>query len=274
MTDTWNLIGTNFTHTTGMHTGQCSTHGKLPKSIRWSMEYEGDISFYIDANICNGLDDRNDLREFGWVLESASIRPEVFDRLSRNYAHYFDYYDAIFTHNRALLALDDRFKFTICNGTWIHDIALHEKSRLVSAVSSGKSMCEGHAWRNNFIEKHRGRFDLFGNAYRHIPHKEAALNDYMFSVAIENGSYATYFTEKILDCFATGTIPLYRGAPDIGDYFNIDGIITLDDEFDFDMLSADLYYSKMDAVRDNFERMRTYHSAEDWMHEHYTGTLF
>ena len=154
MTEIWNLIGTNFTHTSGLHTGQCGTHGKFPKSIKWSRSYEAGISFYLDSNIYQMLNDRNDLRKFGWVLESASIRPEVFSHLKNNYQHYFEYYEAIFTHNRELLDLDDRFKFTICNGTWIHDIAIHNKTKLVSAVSSGKEMCDGHRWRNEFIEKH------------------------------------------------------------------------------------------------------------------------
>ena len=72
----------------------------------------------------------------------------------------------------------------------------------------------------------------------------------MFSVAIENNVLRTYFTEKVLDCFATGTIPIYLGAPDIGDHFNIDGILTLDD---FDSISTDLYYSKMDAIQDKLD---------------------
>jgi len=273
MTRIWNLIGTNFTHTSGFHTGKCGTHGKVPKSIRWSRSYESDVSFYLDTNIYQMLDDRNDLRKFGWVLESASIRPEVLWHLKNNYQHYFEYYEAIFTHNRELLDLDDRFKFTICNGTWIHDIAIHNKTKLVSAVSSGKVMCDGHSWRNAFIEKHRGSFELYGNAYRHVQHKEEALNDYMFSVAIENTSYATYFTEKILDCFATGTIPIYRGAPDIADYFNADGIIVIDDEFSFDGLSAELYYSKQGAIEDNFQRMKNYHCAEDWIYRQYKKEL-
>ena len=63
--------------------------------------------------------------------------------------------------------------------------------------------------------------------------KEDGLCDYMFSVAIENGEYETYFTEKILDCFATGTIPVYLRAPDIENHFNMDGIITLSDNLMF-----------------------------------------
>jgi hypothetical protein len=88
----------------------------------------------------------------------------------------------------------------------------------------------------------------------------------MFSVAIENGSYETYFTEKILDCFATGTIPVYLGAPDIGNYFNSEGILSLSD---FDDISKDLYYNRIEAVRDNLERAKKMEVLEDFIYEHY-----
>jgi hypothetical protein len=80
----------------------------------------------------------------------------------------------------------------------------------------------------------------------------------MFSVTIENDEYETYWSEKILDCFACGTIPVYHGAPDIGDYFNMDGIILLTDDFKVSDLTPELYYSKMDAIKDNFERTLKY----------------
>jgi hypothetical protein len=266
---TWNVVGNNFRHTTGGHTGRCATHGKLPNHVEWSFDQAGDVTFYLDGCIARGVDDRRDLRKFGWVLESRSIRPGVLDDLKRHHAEYFDHYEAIFTHNQELLALDDRFRFCPTSGYWVVDAAVHPKSRLVSAISSGKTMCDGHRWRNEFIEKHRDRFDLFGNSYRHIPRKEVGLNEYMFSVAIENGSYATYFTEKILDCFATGTIPIYRGAPDIGDHFDVDGILVIDDDFSFDVLSPELYASKLPAVEENFERVAAYHCAEDWIYRRY-----
>ena len=34
-----------------------------------------------------------------------------------------------------------------------------------------------------------------------------------------------YFTEKLLDCFLTRTVPVYWGCPDIYEYFDLDGII-------------------------------------------------
>ena len=85
----------------------------------------------------------------------------------------------------------------------------------------------------------------------------------MFSVTIENDSYKTYWSEKILDCFACGTIPIYYGSPDIGDYFNIDGIIILTDDFNVDQLTPELYYSKMEAVKDNYNRVLNYDVIED-----------
>ena len=48
----------------------------------------------------------------------------------------------------------------------------------------------------------------------------------MFSIAIENSRNGCYFTEKILDCFTTRTVPIYWGCPDIGDYFDMNVIIT------------------------------------------------
>jgi hypothetical protein len=101
-----------------------------------------------------------------------------------------------------------------------------------------------------------------------IEKKELGLNDYMFSVCIENCEHDTYFTEKILDCFATGTIPIYKGTRKITNHFNEDGILFLDD-IDIDNLNEDLYLSKIDSVIDNFERVLKYDVLEDWIYDKY-----
>jgi hypothetical protein len=61
--------------------------------------------------------------------------------------------------------------------------------------------------------------------------------------------------------------PFIGGAPDIVDYFNEDGIIKYTDSFDIDQLSEEFYYSKIDAVRDNYERCMNLTSAEDLLYE-------
>ena len=115
--------------------------------------------------------------------------------------------------------------------------------------------------------------DFFGRGFKEIENKEEALEDYMFSVAIENNGFGmaaeNYFTEKLLDCFATGTIPIYFGCSNIERFFNPDGVIRLDYNFDPSKLTEDLYNSKLDAVRENFELCKKYAIGEDYIYNNY-----
>jgi len=48
--------------------------------------------------------------------------------------------------------------------------------------------------------------------------KQQIMSNYKFAICFENMSYPGYITEKIIDCFHAGVIPIYLGAPDIGDF--------------------------------------------------------
>ena len=79
-----------------------------------------------------------------------------------------------------------------------------------------------------------------------------------------------YFTEKILDCFATGTVPIYWGCPNIGDYFNIKGILTFETLEDlakiFESMADPEYYNKLlPYVKENYNNVQQYRIYEDWM---------
>ena len=49
-----------------------------------------------------------------------------------------------------------------------------------------------------------------------------------FHIAIENCRSRYYFTEKLLDCFLTDTVPIYWGCRNVGDYFDARGIIQVE----------------------------------------------
>jgi glycosyltransferase involved in cell wall biosynthesis len=77
-----------------------------------------------------------------------------------------------------------------------------------------------------WFESHApGDFDLFGMgwdatlfpSYRGSVHdKLATLSHYRFAICYENArNYPGYITEKILDCFHAGVVPVYLGAPNI-----------------------------------------------------------
>jgi hypothetical protein len=77
------------------------------------------------------------------------------------------------------------------------------------------------------------------------------------------------WSEKITDCFATGTIPIFWGIQNIGDFWNDKGIIRLTKEFKIEDLSPELYFSKMEYIKDNLDRVHHMLTAEDYIFETY-----
>ena len=84
----------------------------------------------------------------------------------------------------------------------------------------------------------------------------------MFHIGVENTRHNNYFTEKITDAFLTKTFPIYWGCPNIGEYFNMDGVITFEtaDELTsiINNLTPEFYESKKEVMEENFERALYY----------------
>lgn len=92
----------------------------------------------------------------------------------------------------------------------------------------------------------------------------------MFSISMENSVEINYFSEKIIDCFHCKTVPIYYGCPNIGDYFNMDGIITVNtiDELisTCNTLTPELFNSKREAIMDNYSRAFSYFPIKERIH--------
>jgi len=261
----FNLVGNTFTHLTDGNKGY-SVHGKESKYIEWVKDGSGEVTFYIDSTLAQAQIDETSGPKYGWLLESKYITPQIVDSVRMFPEQYLETFDLIFTHNHDLLKLDSKFKWVPAQGFWIKEPKIYDKSKMISMIASNKKMCEGHRLRLQWVERLWGQVDMYGRGFNEIALKEEGLCDYMFSIAIENGQYGTYFTEKLLDCFATGTIPVYLGAPDIGNYFNKDGIIDLTEQFD---VSDQIYYNKMNAIVDNLNRVKKMEILEDFIWENY-----
>ena len=260
-----NLVGDIFTHTTGGHTGY-SVHGKTSKCIDWVKDKSLPETFYMDGWMNESFSDDIQGTKYGWMYESKEVASGIFLDVKQNHQKYFEVFKYIFTHSKELLELDPRFKWCPANGYWIKDAKVYPKSKMISFITSNKNFTQGHKKRLEWVQRIGDQVDLYGRGFNPIENKEKGLCDYMFSVVIENGFYKSYFTEKILDCFATGTIPVYLGTPDIGNYFNKDGIIDLTEEFD---VSEEIYYSRMDAIKDNLERIKEIEVLEDFIYKNY-----
>ena len=151
---------------------------------------------------------------------------------------------------------------------------LYEKSKMVSAIASTKAFLPGHVKRLEFIQAISSRVDLYGRGIREVASKLDALKDYRFSVAIENLSCDdNYFTEKITDCFLTGTIPIYHGCLNIGEFFDTRGILVFNTQEELDSilesLTEEKYSSMLEYAKINFNKCFEYPLNNDMLYDMY-----
>lgn len=62
-----------------------------------------------------------------------------------------------------------------------------------------------------------------------VSDKKAFLQNYKFSLAFENTSSLGYCTEKLMDAFQAGTVPIYYGDPSVAQDFNAKAFINCHD---------------------------------------------
>lgn len=78
-----------------------------------------------------------------------------------------------------------------------------------------------------------------------IEDKLKTISFYKFSICFENVSYPGHITEKIIDCFVAGVIPIYLGAPDIESFIPKNSFIDMRDFDSWEKLH--MYLGKIDS---------------------------
>ena len=127
-------------------------------------------------------------------------------------------------------------------------------------ITSAKAFLPGHNVRLNFVNNSKDKIDLFGKGIKEVESKLDVLHNYAFCLAIENNISKDdyYFTEKLLECIITGTIPIYYGCPNISEFFDTRGIITFETQEELDSilnnLNEDKYKSMLKYAKVNFDK--------------------
>lgn len=222
-------------------------------------------------------------RRYGFFIEPRTITPIDY-RIFEKFKGLEKDFDAVFTADDKLLNEIPNAKFFPgCAVLWypekkMNPTAYQNKTKDISILSSHKHQTEYHLLRLACANrcKRLGCADTFGT-FDGGPRveKEDTLAPYRYSIVIENVRSPGYFTEKILDCFAAQTIPIYLGATDIGRFFNPDGIIQIQPE-DINHIedilkqcTPEAYTERLAAVQDNYRRVQAYRNNWDWLYEHY-----
>lgn len=257
-----------------------------PKQFEWSSD-QGEIVVHIDRGMFL-LPNPSIKKEktFGWVCESRFIVPDVYHFLIQNYKVLFEnYYNKIFTCDHSLISLHKQFIYchSGSNYPWVSrdHWNIYNKTKLCNMFCSPKLRTQDHHYRHKVarIVLDNG-MDVFGGAHGTqrtvIDHtnpwltKINDLKDYAFSIVMENGIYDSYWTEKLTDCFATGTIPVYWGTKQLPKEIDQTGIIRLEEGKEqeiLDSLTFEKYKEMLPGVKNNYEFVNNLQPADDMIYD-------
>ena len=237
-----------------------------------------DVTLFTDKDLLSPMVDVTKTKyKVVYLSECRSIHPFAYKQA----AMAQDKFDYIFTHDKDLLARGPKFVQNVLGTSWVDDehAQIYEKSKMLSHIASDKRWARGHNLRHIVGEaiKNRYKADYWGSAYRRFDLKTEALADYRFSITIMNAKHENYFTETLVDTFRCGTIPIFWGCDNIGDFFNVKGMLTLNtgpELFEIlNNLSEDLYLGMMPYIEENYETAKKYVCVDDIIAENIIKTL-
>ena len=262
-----NLLDTNFVgEPSSCHKGENQYIEWIRKPVK-----VGKTVFLTDNELVKVSKLNSVEKKVAWILEPRAIHPHVYDWISQN-NRLFDY---VLTFDKELLDRGENFLFYPHGRCWIKNLTFdpENKTKDISLIASTKAHTEGHRLRHEVAKRFGDKIDLFGSAYKFVENKEEALQQYRFSIIIENSIADYYWTEKIVDSFATLTIPVFWGTKTIDRFFNKDGIIqfeTLDElEEIIPTLTKEKYDSMLEDAYDNYDYIQDYLIPEDWIYKNY-----
>ena len=253
-----------------MTTFGSSSTGDITGFAHWMQEREETVSFTVD--------DGFNFSDKAYIKVLHEIEPpevlDVVDRIIENHKHY----DLILAWNKRILsACPNAVLFPQANCTWMNpeykpwedkegrkimECDASKKKFKASFITSSKVQTPGHIIRQEIYdrlpESVNGLSILKHKSPPYLPSKKPLLDEYQFHITPQNASHDNWFDDKIMDSLMAKTIPLYWGCPNIGDFFNLDGIIqfkTYDELVSkLSILTPEYYAQHYTAVQDNFER--------------------
>ena len=211
------------------------------------------------------------------LREPRSMQPGIYEYIEENYTK-FKY---VFTHDSILLSRLPNAKLIIWAGVWGWGDSKKDFTHPISMVAPEKAQVPLKVLRKDLAFELQDTIDCYGTYNGgEWARCEQYLKNYPFSIVIENYIDDYWITEKICNCFAYKTIPIYLGARKIDELFNEYGIIHVDSADDIRVVVKGLldygeneYNSRLEYVEDNFERVKEYEQFEDWFMKQYGDLL-
>ena len=221
--------------------------------------YSQQVSISVDSIV------KNDIAPYRVFLQ---LEPPDVVNLIPDIIEQQDKYHLILAWNQAILNAcpnAELFPFGTC---WLENVEVDIKKKTfsVSFLMSSKQFTEGHQRRHeiyNMLPNRVGQLEIIRHkSPPRIPDKATLLKPFQYSIIVENARYENYFTEKIIDCLVSKTIPIYDGCPNVEKFFNQEGILAFNNYNELEKiltaLSPEKYFSMQNAIEDNYQRALEY----------------
>jgi len=232
------------------------------------IEFNRPIELFVDNFV--GYDPNKNSFKILWVKESEEI-----SKFKSHAIENHEKFDAVITYDEDVMNQCDNAYFMEFGTAWVFDYDNStDKKFQISHLTGFKEMTEGHRLRKKlyykqskiknpidfYVSKHGGVENSFNSKI--LGESKNPLFDSQFHVCIENSKQKNFFTEKLIDCFVTKTIPIYWGCENIENFFDTNGFFVAKDFNDIieicNSLDENTYQEKMVYLDKNFELSQKY----------------
>jgi hypothetical protein len=192
--------------------------------------------------------------------------PHLYSSFPKMILDNIEKFDLVLTYNESLFKLPNHEHF-LPIGCFVDDLEL-QKTNQISYIMSSKIMTHDHRMRFMILREVEnknkiGDFDFF--MHRNPPEIESKNPFFIhakFHITCENAVMPNMFSEKIIDCFRTKTVPLYYGCTNIEKYFDERGIIRFYTIEEFRKICSEItpewYEERLPYIEENYQRARQY----------------
>lgn len=213
----------------------------------------------------------------------VQCEPEAIIHSRQAFIDNHKMFDTILSYDEEILKACPNARQYIWGTSWVSSstynaVNVSRKQERVSCLTGTKELTPAHTYRKllynsqlslnisvpiTWFRSSKGpALPNFGNNPMVGDSKDPLFLDYQFSVVIENCRLNNYFTEKLLDCLITKTIPIYYGCPNISNWFDTRGWIILEtmsvQEFRRKCTRLPNYAAHINVINENFERAKQY----------------
>lgn len=242
----------------------------------WDTSLKDNFITIFTDNFIKEAQNNKSKHKIAWLIEPPSIYPKIYEEIKKIHNNF----DEVYTFNDSLLSIGPKFKYMPYGTCWIapNDRKIYPKTKNISIIVSNKRYTEGHKLRHEIVQRYRYRMDVMGLGYKPFKNKVDGHRDYRYSIVVENSRVNSYFSEKLLDCFLSGTVPIYWGFSKINEMFDPKGVICFNSidqlKYILDKASVNDYNSRIGAIRNNFNTAKKYSCLEKSLWERELNKYF